>query len=91
MTQERERAWAGAFPRVTLISMRVLCLVSGHKWTPAAEAADPQDAGAAYVKSYGGDDLVLVCKRCGHPKVISTEDFHQFIRGASGYGSRTTE
>lgn len=71
--------------------MRVLCLVSGHRWTPAAEAPDPGDGAARYVKSYGGDDLVLVCRRCGKPKLLSTEDFHQFVRGPSGYGSRGSE
>jgi hypothetical protein len=42
------------------------------------------------VKSYAGDTVVLICRRCGHPKLISVEDFHQFIRGASGYGSNTS-
>jgi len=42
------------------------------------------------VKSYAGDTMVLICRRCGHPKLISVEDFHQFIRGASGYGSNTS-
>jgi hypothetical protein len=71
--------------------MRVLCLLTGHKWEPAAEAPDPNDPDASYVKSYGGDDMVLVCRRCGHPKLISTADFHQFIRGPSGYGSRGSD
>jgi hypothetical protein len=70
--------------------MRVRCLVTGHKWTPAAEAPNPRDANAPYVKSYAGDDLLLVCERCGKPKLISTEDFHQFIGGPGGYGSNTS-
>jgi len=76
MTPERGTA------EIRLASMRVLCLVSGHKWTPAAEAPDPHDPGAPYVKSYAGDTLVLlVCRRCGHPELISTEDFRQFVSG----------
>jgi len=59
--------------------MRVLCLVAGHKWTPAAEAPDPHEAGARYVKSYGGDDLVLVCRRCGVAKVTSVATAGQDI------------
>jgi len=70
--------------------MRLYCLVSGHEWTPAAEAPDPHDTDAPHVKSYAGDTMVLICRRCGHPKLISVEDFHQFIRGASGYGSNTS-
>jgi hypothetical protein len=66
--------------------MHVMCLVSGHKWAPAAEAPDPHDADASYVKSYAGDTLVLVCRRCGHPKIISVEDFTQFIREPIGGG-----
>jgi hypothetical protein len=67
-----------------------VCSITGHKWTPAAEAAGPRDADAPYVKSYAGDTVVLVCRRCGHPKIESIEDFHQFIAGPSGYGSNTS-
>jgi hypothetical protein len=75
--------------------MRVICLLSGHKWGPAAEALDPHDAGTVSAASAGdgdGDDtVVLVCRRCGHAKVIGVEDFHQSIGGPSGYGARTSE
>ena len=54
--------------------MRVICVVAGHKWTPASEAPDPQDANAVRVPDSYAGDAVLVCRRCGHQKVISPED-----------------
>jgi hypothetical protein len=82
---------APALPGVTIDFDARICLVSGHKWTPAAEALDPHDAGAGSVVSYAGDGddtVLLVCQRCGHQKAIGVEDFRRFISGPSGYGSR---
>jgi hypothetical protein len=69
---------------------RVVCLLSGHSWMPAAEALDPGSAGAGPVASYAGDGddtVVLVCRRCGRKKAVGVADFRRFTGGVSGYGS----
>jgi hypothetical protein len=69
-------------------SVRVLCLVTGHRWAPAAEALDPDDVAPLSVAYAGdGDDtVVLVCRRCSHSKAVSVRDFHRFTGGVTGYG-----
>lgn len=71
-------------------SKRVLCLVTGHKWMPAAEALDPLGPSAVSAVSYAGDGddtVLLVCRRCGGQKAVGVEDFRRRISGPSGYGS----
>jgi hypothetical protein len=70
---------------------RVVCLLSGHKWTTAAEALDPRDATNVSEISYAGDGddtVVLVCPRCGDRKVVGVADLRRLIGGVTGYGSR---
>ena len=68
------------------IQTRVPCLVAGHKWIAAAEAPDPRAARDVSAISYAGDGedtVALVCRHCGHRKVVSVEDFRRFISGPS--------
>jgi hypothetical protein len=54
-----------------MIPKRSICMVAGHKWTPAPEAPAPHDLDAAGVPDSYAGNTVLVCRRCGHQKVIS--------------------
>ena len=78
-------------PEKSSASKRVICLVAGHQWMPAAEAPGAPALGAVSVASYAGDGddtVVLVCRRCGGKKAVGVADFRRFTGGVSGYGSR---
>jgi hypothetical protein len=77
-------------PKKSSASMRVICSLAGHKWTPATEAPDTPEVGTSSEASYAGDGddtVVLVCQRCGHEKAVGVADFRRSIGGPSGYGS----
>ena len=78
-------------PEKSSASMRVVCMLTGHRWIPAAEAPGAPALGAVSVASYAGDGddtVVLVCRRCGRKKAVGVADFRRFTGGVSDYGSR---
>jgi hypothetical protein len=77
-------------PQKSSASMRVVCMLTGHKWMPATEAPGTPAVGAVPAASYAGDGddtVVLVCRHCGRQKAVGVADFRRLTGGVSGYGS----